>query len=134
MFSSQNKRLASPRLLSSSSGISFFGGITNKKRHFSINNNSNIESRVGFRPRSELGPGKVPEDLDIRDRGAAEFLISMFLPKNKRFDMEMKMEGGEGKGGRERERRRGRAIRGRVEVEVERVAKEGAGPGEGEKA
>ncbi|KAK8491357.1 hypothetical protein V6N12_033880, partial [Hibiscus sabdariffa] len=47
-----------PKLLSSSSGISLFGRIANKKRHFSINNNGNIESRVGFRSGSKLGPGK----------------------------------------------------------------------------
>lgn len=133
MFSSQNKSLASPRLLSSRSGISGFGRITDKKRHFPINNNSNIESRVRFRPGSELGPGKVPEDLDVRDCGAAEFFISLFLPKDKRLDMEMKMEGGERKGVRERERRRERVVRGRVEMEVERVAKERARPGERKK-
>lgn len=60
--------------------------------------------------------------------------MSMFLPKNKRFDMQMKMEGGEGKGGRERERRRGRIVRGRMEVEMEGVTKEGAGPSKGKKA
>ena len=130
MLSSRNKSLGFPRLLNSSSGISFFDRITNNKYHFPVNNKSNIECRFGFRAGSKLSPGKVPKDMDIRSSIAAEFFIPIFLPKNEGFDMEMKKEGGEGKGGR----RRGREMRARIEVEEERVTKEGTGPGEGEKA
>lgn len=102
MLSPQNKSLASLWPFSSSLRTSLFGQIANEKDDFSVNNNGDVESRLGFGSGSELCPGQIPIDLDFRSSGGVGFLVdnkeflgSMSFPKNEGLDMEIEREGRE---------------------------------------
>ena len=127
MLSFQDKNLVTFRPLGFGFGICFFGGVTNEKGNFIVNNNGYVELGLGFRSRPELGSGKVPKNLSV----GVEPFGTMLFPENKGFDVEVESVLGR------RRRRRRRRNRRRVEyvvmtgeeIKVKRAAKERARPG-----
>lgn len=70
-------------------GVRFFGHVANKKSHYLVNNDGDVEPglRVGSGP--ELGSGKFPKDVNV----GCELLGSMLFPEDEGFDVEVKRWG-----------------------------------------
>lgn len=64
-------------------GVSFFGQVANKKSHYLVNDDGDVEPglRVGSGP--ELGSGKLPKYVNV----GCKLLGSMLFPEDEGLDV-----------------------------------------------